>query len=232
LSLANLLFLAMVGVFLPAVLMRNARRSRPGVVAANRSAAVHLQLLLLPAFYLPITVVTAVENELPWPRLDEVSGVVVLVAITWLAVKLLIVQLLKPWLRQQTGPVVSRLAPRLTPLSLAIFAVACIVIGTSEELAFRWVFPAVLQSLGLPLIVAFLLASLTFALWHAVQGPRGMLFAGVGGFVNHLLVLGTGTLWTPILSHVAYDFVAGVTIARENSLPRRTEPAPMEEKLG
>jgi membrane protease YdiL (CAAX protease family) len=91
------------------------------------------------------------------------------------------------------------------------------------------VFPAVLLSVGLPLGVTFLLASLVFALWHAAQGPRGMLFAGVGGFVNHLLVLGTGTVWTPILSHVAYDFVAGLLIARGNV--SRGGPAPLEEKL-
>jgi membrane protease YdiL (CAAX protease family) len=229
-SPVNLLFLAVVGLFLPAVLVRNARRSRAAVRVAGRPESLYLRLLLLPLLYLPVTVAAAWENDVPWLRVD-VAATVVLTATAWVVGKLLIVHLLKPWLRRQTGPVVSRLAPRLTLPSLVAFAVVCMVIGASEELAFRGVFPAVLQSLGLPLAAAFLVASLTFALWHAAQGPRGMLFAGVGGFVNHLLVLGTGTLCTTILSHVAYDFVAGLTIARENALRPPLEPLPIEEEL-
>jgi membrane protease YdiL (CAAX protease family) len=178
--------------------------------------------------YLPVTIAVAVQDGLPWPRADEISGAVVVAALAWLAAKLLLVRLLKPWLRRHTGPTVSRLAPRLTPPSLLVFALACVVIGTSEELVFRWMAPAVLTSAGLPLLAAFVVASVTFAVWHAAQGPRGMLFAGAGGFVNHLLVLGTSTLWTPILSHVAYDFVAGVLLARESGRHRPAEPIPVE----
>jgi membrane protease YdiL (CAAX protease family) len=228
-SAVNLLFLAVVGLLIPALSVRNARRTRAVVRATDRPAELHLRLLLLPALYLPVTIAAAVQDELPWPRADEITTVVVLTALAWLAGKLLIVQLFKPWLRRHTGPVVSRLAPRLSPPSLLVFAVVCVVIGTAEELAFRWVFPSVLRSAGLPMPGAFLSASVIFALWHAAQGPRGMLFAGFGGFVNHLLVYGTDTLWTPILSHIAYDFVAGVLIAWKDGRLRQVGASPMQE---
>jgi membrane protease YdiL (CAAX protease family) len=220
----DLLFLAMVGLLVPLAVIRNAHRSRAAPGPSDHPAHTHLRLLVLPALYLPVTIAAAAQDGLPWPRADEISGPVMVAALAWLAAKLLLVRLLKPWLRRDTGRAVSRLAPRLTPPSLLVFALACVVIGTSEELAFRWVAPAVLTSAGLPLLAAFVVASVTFAVWHAAQGPRGMLFAGVGGFVNHVLVLGTGTLWTPILSHVAYDFVAGVLLAQRAPAPAPLRP--------
>jgi len=86
--------------------------------------------------------------------------------------------------------------------------------GIGEELVWRGVLPALIALLTGSLAVGIALSVASFALAHAIQGVRSVLaIAGIAA-AFHVLVFVSGSLYTAMLVHFAYDVIAGFTYAR------------------
>lgn len=207
----------------PLLCLRNARKTRAALSADPSTGRpkisrqrIYFNVLVFQAIYGAFTLYVAKRN---WIDLAQIPvswwlvGLVVFVALASCSVKLAAVHSLRAWFRAHTGPTVDGLAPALSWREFPLFALLCVSTGLAEEFAFRLVIPLTLVGMGVNRWIALVLASLAFALIHAAQRGRGMLFAGVFGAVNQLLVWGTGSIWTAVLSHTLYDLLAGTLIA-------------------
>ncbi len=86
--------------------------------------------------------------------------------------------------------------------------------GIGEELVWRGVLPALIALLTGSLAIGIALSVASFALAHAIQGLRSVLaIAGIAA-AFHVLVFVSGSLYTAMLVHFAYDVIAGFTYAR------------------
>ena len=86
--------------------------------------------------------------------------------------------------------------------------------GVGEELVWRGVLPALIAMLTGSLALGIALSVASFALAHAIQGPRSVLAIAAIAAAFHALVLISGSLYPAMLVHFVYDVIAGFTYAR------------------
>jgi membrane protease YdiL (CAAX protease family) len=104
-------------------------------------------------------------------------------------------------------------------LQLAIVSLAA---GLGEELLFRGLVQAGLSNLiggEYGPWIALAIAAALFGVCHWLNTTYAIL-ATVAGLYFGLLLLWTGSLWTPIVAHAAYDFVALIYLVRPRHLVR------------
>jgi len=118
-----------------------------------------------------------------------------------------------------------QLVPLFEGLSVAEKAAVSLAAGLGEELLFRGLGQAALIDwIGGPsgMWIGLLVASVVFGACHWLNRTYAVL-ATIMGVYFGLLLLWTGNLWTPILAHAVYDFVALLVLgSAENRIP---EPA-------
>jgi membrane protease YdiL (CAAX protease family) len=121
-----------------------------------------------------------------------------------------------------------QLLPLFEPLSIADKAAVSLSAGLGEELLFR----GLLQS-GLAALIGgqygwwigLIAASVAFGVCHWLNTTYAVLAACMGAYFG-LLLLWTGNLWTPILAHAAYDFMALILLNwAERRTPEQAEVA-------
>ena len=104
----------------------------------------------------------------------------------------------------------SQLIPLFSHLTLAEKAAVSIAAGLGEELLFRglvqgalsdWIGPPNGPWIGLGI------AAVVFGICHWLNRAYAVLAAVMGVYFG-LLLLWTGNLWTPIVAHALYDFIA------------------------
>jgi membrane protease YdiL (CAAX protease family) len=104
------------------------------------------------------------------------------------------------------------LAPA-NPLEIAAWGALCLIVGFSEEFAFR----GYLQSQGIALLhripLGVLLSSIVFGFAHGYQGLRGMCLIGAFGAMFSILTLIRRSLFPGILAHAWHDFLMGLLLA-------------------
>jgi membrane protease YdiL (CAAX protease family) len=116
---------------------------------------------------------------------------------------------------------IARLFAGASVLQLAIVSLAA---GLGEELLFRGLVQAGLSAwIGgkYGAWIALAIASLVFGVCHWLNTTYAVL-AALAGLYFGLLLLATGSLWTPAIAHAAYDFIALVYLVRPNHLLRST----------
>ena len=104
-------------------------------------------------------------------------------------------------------------------LQLAVVALAA---GVGEELLFRGLIQAGLSRLiGGPYatLIGLVLASVVFGVCHWLDTTYAVLAALAGAYFGWLL-LASGSLWTPIVAHATYDFLALAYLVQPNRLLR------------
>jgi membrane protease YdiL (CAAX protease family) len=104
-------------------------------------------------------------------------------------------------------------------LQLAVISLAA---GFGEELLFRGLAQAGLARLiggEYGPWIALAAASVLFGVCHWLNTTYAVLAMLAGLYFGALLLL-TGSLWTPIVAHAAYDFIALVYLVRPNNLIR------------
>ncbi|MES0835080.1 type II CAAX prenyl endopeptidase Rce1 family protein [Nocardiopsis tropica] len=77
--------------------------------------------------------------------------------------------------------------------------------GVFGELLYRGLFIALVAGLGAPLWMAAVLSVALFSAAHLYQGWWGLVSAGTSGTLFTVLYLGTGSIWVPVVVHVALD---------------------------
>jgi membrane protease YdiL (CAAX protease family) len=104
-------------------------------------------------------------------------------------------------------------------LQLAVVALAA---GVGEELLFRGLIQAGLSRLiGGPHapLIGLAIASVVFGVCHWLDTTYAVL-AGLAGAYFGWLLLVSGSLWTPIVAHATYDFLALAYLVQPNRLLR------------
>ncbi|WP_150252893.1 CPBP family intramembrane glutamic endopeptidase [Nocardiopsis deserti] len=96
------------------------------------------------------------------------------------------------------------LAPRTTA-ERAMAAGVAVTGGVFGELLYRGLFILLVASMGVPLWIAAVLSVLLFSVAHLYQGWWGLVSAGAFGTLFTVLYLGTGSVWVPVLVHVALN---------------------------
>lgn len=125
-------------------------------------------------------------------------------------------------LRNLTATIIERMFGGATAWQLALVSVAA---ASGEELLFRGLVQAGLAEVvagwygpGMALAVA----SLLFGVCHWLSTTYAILAALAGAYFGWLL-LATGSLWTPLVAHAAYDFVALVYLIQSRAVLRSAE---------
>lgn len=222
----SLLFLAFLGLWLPLLAWRSARRFR---AAESRTGGLPSRTKIWQGtFFLQIGILllaVAVGRSfgfrfLALPRVGwqefAVAGAAFLVCLG-----------LRWWARRSRSEeerrrlVVFTIAPRSRG-EWSWWLAAVLAAGVAEEIAYRGVALAILwYSLG-NVYAAALISATIFALAHSVQGLKSMAIVFLIGLTMHGVVGLTDSMLYAIGVHIAYDLFAGWRIAREASTFERT----------
>ncbi len=109
--------------------------------------------------------------------------------------------------------IVGRLVvPMFRGCTLADLALISIAAGLGEELLFRGVLQSGIAGYTGSAWTAVAIAAAIFGLAHPISRTYVVLAAAIGVYLGWLLVA-TGNLLVPIVTHAAYDFVALVVFA-------------------
>lgn len=204
-------FVLFVTIVVPWAVLRNRESA---LAMADIPLALRFYAMLLPQVVLgALAVVTGfVEGiELFPPRAPSLiswfSGAV------FLGVALLLVR--PHWRRsiEEDKPTWRLFAPT-NRRERRIWTLLSLSAGIGEELVWRGVLPALIALLTGSFAVGIALSVASFALAHAIQGLRSVLaIAGIAA-AFHVLVFVSGSLYTAMVVHFAYDVIAGFTYAR------------------
>lgn len=122
-------------------------------------------------------------------------------------------------LRQIAEELIPRMFAGASVLQLAAVALAA---GIGEELLFRGLVQAGLsQLIGEPhgWWIALIAASLLFGVCHWLSTTYAVA-AALAGLYFGVIFWASGSLWTPLVCHAAYDFLALLYLIRANHLLR------------
>lgn len=96
------------------------------------------------------------------------------------------------------------LVPRTPQERLWVGAIA-LGAGTSEELLYRGLLPALAVGVGVPVAVAVTTQAALFGLAHRYQGWQGVGYTALLGLLLGIVVVSTGSLLVPIFLHIMID---------------------------
>ena len=163
-----------------------------------------------------------VERIVAWNVRD--FGIGTIAALPALVSLLVAIRVPLPPLERLRELVKTHIVPLFRQCSLAELLLISIVAGVGEEMLFRGVIQhGLAERIGPPsgTIIGIGIASLLFALAHALSGTYAILAGLISIYLGWLLVV-TGNLLVPIAAHAAYDFLAFVyllRVERPNVLP-------------
>ena len=202
-----MVFLFLIGVVLPLLAFQTARLLRGGPLPLPRRHF-YVQTIVLQAAILIFALF--VKRDVLRPPDRPVGGALAALALLGIAIGILVIRW--PARSSESRTQLYELLPHHRS-ELPLYFALCVAAGFAEEIAYRGVTFELLG--GTPL--AALIASVVFALGHAIQGWRsvGAIFLFALGF--HAIVYVAGSLWFAIAVHIAYDAIAGVLIPKWES---------------
>ena len=219
------LLLAFAGVFLPIVIVKSARRigTRPLPISRSRFYKQTIIFQLLLAALSAWTASTHGILSMPLPQRPLLSwGAAVLMYV----VMLFALKLRWPSRSEASRRRLYEILPHNAE-EMAPYVLVCIVAGTAEEIIYRGVMTALVQSLTGIALMTIVLLSISFAAAHAMQGLRSMMGIFVIALACHALVWLAQSLIPVMVVHFAYDLTAGILIPRwfEKSVDTAIETA-------
>lgn len=110
----------------------------------------------------------------------------------------------RPMKLPEPGRGADLLYPR-TEVERGMAAGAAVTGGLFGELLYRGLFIVLMVGMGVPLWFAAVLSVLLFAVAQIYQGWWGVANGALSGTLFTVLYLGTGSLWVPVLVHVALN---------------------------
>jgi membrane protease YdiL (CAAX protease family) len=208
----GLMLLAFVGVFLPILIIKSARRLGTGPLPISRSRF-YRQTIIFQLILAAIAAWTAYTHgilamPLPQRPLITWSAAAVMYVLTALTLKL-------RWAsrsdasKQRLYDILPHDRSEMVP-----YVFICIVAGTAEEFVYRGVMTELAQRLIGIAIVTIIAISISFAAAHAMQGLRSMAGIFVIALACHALVWVAQSLIPVMVVHFAYDLTAGMLIPR------------------
>lgn len=210
-SLTGWAFIAFITLFLPWAVVRNrdAALAMAWIPLADRFVA-----MLVPQIVLGVLALATawIEGVALFPARFPPVG-------AWLAGSVFLVAtvaLVRPYWRRSIEDLKPtwRLFAPTNARERRMWVALSLSAGLAEEWVWRGVLPALITEVtgSLPAAIAISIAS--FAVAHAIQGPRSMLaIAGIAA-AFHMLVLISGSLYVAMVVHFVYDVIAGFTYER------------------
>jgi membrane protease YdiL (CAAX protease family) len=206
------ILLLFAGVLLPILIVQSAKKigNRPLPISRSRF---YKQTIIFQIFLAALCAWTAWTNRIlamPLPQRPLISW-----SAAVLMYVLMVVTLKLGW-PSRTAASKQRLYDILPhdTREFVPYAFVCIVAGIAEEIIYRGVMTALLQSLIRVAIVTMVLVSISFAAAHALQGMRSMISIFVIALACHALVWIAQSLVPVMVVHFAYDLTAGMVIPR------------------
>ena len=221
------LFIFVIGVLMPAAVVRSSRRSTPQATGPQKVARRLRNVLILVGLAAAALIVARRDDIVLFPAFEWTTRVValsigVLVGVVALAEGLLMARSLDQrrelWARQ--------VIPRNNAERI-VWIISAIVAGATEEIIFRGVFFALLAAVTGSIAAAALLSAIVFALAHFRQGWKSMVFIALTALLFQWLVTYSGSLVPAIIVHAIYNIARGM---RATSSYKPTSP-PVEPLL-
>ena len=224
--------LAVFGVILPLLVLRNARAVAARVLPLPPRILHFKSTAAMLVLFLAISVATAMVQRIQlFPReLPHWRGVAAGIAMYVAAVAIMRPLWRKTVLKRER---IVHLFMADTAEERAWWVLVSLLAGIGEEITWR----GVQTGLLVPLVGSYWLASIVsavgFALSHWVQGWKSVL--GIFGFalVFQLVVIASGSLYVAMAVHVAYDITAGFSyggLVRELGISYEAESQMAAEK--
>jgi membrane protease YdiL (CAAX protease family) len=210
---AGLLYLVLVGLWVPYLALKSAYRLRGGAPLPISRTRFFISTTFMLLFLFAIALATAMREWIDltsMPR-DPLRA--------WsYAALLLVVLVVTLRMRWKTRPREGK--ERLFAIlphdgrEYALYAVVCLTAGIGEEAVYRGVLAVILQRLVGSWLIAILIASFIFAISHAIQGTRAVIAIFIISIGSHALVAIAQSLLPMIVVHATYDAIAGFLIPR------------------
>ena len=206
------LLLVFVGVFLPILIIKSARRLGTGPLPISRPRF-YKQTIIFQLFIAALAAWTSYTHGIltmpmpQWPLLGW-STAAVMYVVTVLTLKL-------RWAsrsaasKQRLYDILPHNSGEMVP-----YVFVCIAAGIAEEFVYRGVMTELAQRLIGIEMVTIVAVSISFAAAHATQGLRGMIAVFGIALICHALVLLSQSLIPVMVFHFAYDLTAGMLIPR------------------
>jgi len=108
-----------------------------------------------------------------------------------------------------------------------LFAVLSVTAGIVEETVYRGFVLWYLFQL-MPVWAAVIVSAIAFGLGHSYQGSAGVVRVTAIGLVFAALYILTGSIWVPIVGHILFDALQGLSIVeimRKDGRTSATQPA-------
>jgi membrane protease YdiL (CAAX protease family) len=206
------MLLLFIGVLLPALIFRSARKlgSRPLPISRSRFFRQTIIFQLVLALLCAWAAWTHGMLIMPLPARPLISfGAAVILYLVMLAT-------LKLRWKSRSSAAKQRLydiLPR-TPGEFGEYMLLCVVAGVAEEFIYRGVLTGLLQRIAGITLVTVITLSVSFAVAHSMQGLRSVAGIFVIALACHALVWFAQSLIPVMAVHFAYDLTAGVLIPR------------------
>lgn len=204
--------LAFVGVFLPIVIIKSARRMGTGPLPISRSRF-YKQTIIFQMVVAALCAWVAYTHRIlamPMPQHPLTSWSV---AILMYAIMLVTLKLRWPGRSEASKRRLRDILPQY-PGDMTLYVLLCVAAGTAEEFIYRGVMTELVQSISGIAIVTVTLLSISFAAAHAMQGLRSMFGIFLIALGCHGLVWLSQSLIPVMTVHFAYDLTAGMLIPR------------------
>ncbi len=231
-DIVTIWYLLLVGLFLPYLAIRSARRQLGGAPLPPRPQ-IWRSVLIMEMMLLAIAVLTARFAYIELFSAGQIDLGIVLITTAMLAVALVLQRLIWRATDGARRALLLQSRPH-TYGEMGWWTAISIAAGTVEEIAYRGVMPCLLVAAlqrwsgNLPdawteplagdfsttwwIAVAFSVAAFAFA--HFGQGLHRTLFFIVFSVACHLLVRVSGSLYPAMALHVLYDVAAGLAAIR------------------
>jgi membrane protease YdiL (CAAX protease family) len=211
---AGWLHLLLFGVFLPVVVVRNARRIQQRTLPLPPRVAHFQSSAFLLVACGGVSIMTAFVQDLPLFPTGIPHGWRGLAA--GAAMYVAAVGIMRPRWRAAVArrARIVHLFVADTPAERAWWLVVSLLAGVSEEITWRGVQTALLVPVVGSYWIAALLSGVSFALAHAVQGWKSVVGILAFALAFQAVVVLSGSLWVAMAVHVAYDLTAGFTYGR------------------
>ncbi|MCC6317973.1 MAG: CPBP family intramembrane metalloprotease [Gemmatimonadaceae bacterium] len=224
-GVSGLLYLVLFTIVVPVLAIRSARRMRdaplPDRLAVFRSVLIQQLAILGVAWYVART---------EWvPIYVAPDALLKALGLAGLATATLVLAFRPMWRRAvERGEARIQLLMPSTRVERILWLLVSLAAGIAEEVAYRGVLWVLLERLLGSSVAAAVIASLVFGVSHVLQGWRSAVVISFVALGMHGLVRATGSLLAPILVHVAYDMIAGLSYAALHRAHRQrvtTDPA-------
>jgi len=213
LDLLGYWYVALVGIFVPIAAVIQARTTPP--TRSRQKVKQRLKNSLMTIAFTFLALYVAREEWISVYRRPALNITNVLASLGTLVAALVIAELLlttrTPEQRRRLW--VNQIIPRNRE-ERAVWIFSSTVAGVCEEIVYRGVLFILIAAITGSVVVGALASAVSFALAHAKQGRKSVIFIGAVALVFQGLVIVSASLWPAMAVHSLYNIIRGFRASR------------------